>query len=113
MLQEELQAIWANWGTELKIAKLKLALNGLILKYMLSSTGTDWEKYMLSSTCLAQICLCAKIFSVRSALMDDCTENFGAHWVQMDNCAENFGAHWEQRVLAPKVLAHAQLKQVY
>ena len=45
----------------------------------------DWEKYKLSSTCLAQICSCAKIFSWHLAQMDDCAKIFGAHSVQMDD----------------------------
>ena len=53
------------------------------------------SKYTLSSTCLAPMCLCAEIVSVRSAQIDDCAENFSAS-LQMDGCTENFAIHWAQ-----------------
>ena len=43
------------------------------------------KKYMLSSTCLVQICPCAGIFGVHSSQMDNGAENFGTHLAQMDD----------------------------
>ena len=51
----------------------------------------DWTKYTLSSTCLAQICLCAKIFIVLLAQKYDCAKKiqqmFGANeWLGWKFC---------------------------
>ena len=51
----------------------------------LHQASPNWKKYMLSSACSAQICLCIKIFSACLVQINNCTKNFSTCPAQMDD----------------------------